>query len=73
MIELSLSALFSREELLQRDLLFSELRKIYPICAYCKRVCNDAKEWVPVESYIKGITGQLASHGICPNALIESW
>ncbi len=66
MIELSLSALFAKEEVRQRDRLFDELSKIFPICAYCKRVCNEANEWVPVEHYIVGISGKRASHGICP-------
>ncbi len=66
MIELSLSSLLAREEVRQRDRLFDHLSRIFPICAYCKKVCNDASEWVPVETYIKGISGRRASHGVCP-------
>jgi GAF domain-containing protein len=66
MMELSLSALFTKEELLQRDQLVEGLSRIFPICAYCKKVCNENSEWVPVENYIKGISGKRASHGICP-------
>ena len=66
MIELSLNVLVANEEVLRRDRLFDDLSKIFPICAYCKRVCDENKEWIPVESYIKGISGKRASHGICP-------
>ena len=65
-IELSLGALVAKEEIKKRDILIDELSSIFPICAYCKRVKNESNEWVPVESYIKGISGQRASHGICP-------
>ncbi len=66
MIELSLNVLFAKEEVRRRDRLFDDLSRIFPICAYCKKVCNDASEWVPVENYIKGISGRRASHGVCP-------
>jgi GAF domain-containing protein len=66
MIELSLSTLLAKEEVRQRDRLFNDLSRIFPICAYCKKVCNDSREWIPVESYIKGISGRRASHGVCP-------
>jgi hypothetical protein len=66
MIELSLSVLFANEEVRRRDLLFDGLSKIFPICSYCKKVRNEDEKWVPVENYIIGISGQRASHGICP-------
>jgi len=66
MIELSLSALYASEEVRRKDQLFDDLSKIFPICAFCKKVCNEEKEWIPVENYIKGISGHRASHGICP-------
>jgi GAF domain-containing protein len=66
MIELSLSALFAKEELRRKDRLVDNLSRIFPICAYCKKVCNEQNEWVPVENYIGGISGKRASHGICP-------
>ncbi len=66
MIELSLNVLLANEEIRRRDRLFDDLSRIFPICAYCKRVCNEDKEWIPVENYIIGISGNRASHGICP-------
>jgi hypothetical protein len=66
MIELSLNVVYANEEIRRRDLIFAGLSKIFPICAYCKKVHNDSDEWVPVENYISGISGHRASHGICP-------
>jgi hypothetical protein len=66
MIELSLSDLLANEEVRQRDRLLDELSKIFPICAYCKKICNETNEWIPVENYITDISGKRVSHGICP-------
>ncbi len=65
-IELTLGALIAKEEIQKRDRLFDGLSKIFPICSYCKKVLTDHEEWIPVESYIGGLSGQRASHGICP-------
>lgn len=66
MIELSLSIIFVNEEISQRDRILADLSKIFPICVYCKKVSNKKNEWIPVEKYIKNISGHRASHGICP-------
>lgn len=66
MIELYLSALIAHEEIRRRDRLFDDLSRIFPICAYCKKVRNEEEKWIPVERYIIDISGQRASHGICP-------
>lgn len=66
MIELTLNAIFTKEELLRRERLVDNLSRIFPICSYCKKVRSDYQEWISVESYINGISGKRASHGICP-------
>lgn len=66
MIEMTLNALFTKEELLRQERLVDGLSRIFPICAYCKKVCSESNDWVSVETYIKGISGKRASHGICP-------
>jgi|WetSurMetagenome_2_1015567.scaffolds.fasta_scaffold03543_3 GAF domain-containing protein len=66
MIELSLHAIYATEEMKRRDDLLHGLSKIFPICAYCKKVCNSTAEWISVESYINDISGLRASHGVCP-------
>lgn len=67
MIELSLKAISAGEEVKRRDRLFNDLATIFPICAYCKKVKNEKDSWVPVENYIKGISGHRATHAICPS------
>ncbi len=43
-----------------------ELRRILPICMYCKNVRDDENYWQTVESYISHHTHTRFSHGICP-------
>jgi GAF domain-containing protein len=66
MIELSLNALFTKEELAREARFVENLSRIFPICSYCKKICTDNNEWISVENYIKDISGRRASHGICP-------
>lgn len=66
MIELSLKVIYANEEIRKRDQIFDNLSKVFPICAYCKKVRSESDKWIPVENYIRGISGQKASHGICP-------
>ena len=43
-----------------------ELRRILPICSYCRRIRDDADYWHTVEGYLSRHTGAQFSHGICP-------
>jgi PAS domain S-box-containing protein len=42
------------------------LRGLIPICAWCKRVRDDAGFWQQVEVFIRDRTAAEVSHGICP-------
>ena len=42
------------------------LQGLLPICAYCKKVRNDANLWEAVETYLTEHTGMDLSHSICP-------
>ena len=42
------------------------LRGIVPICAYCKKIRDDAGYWSQVEKYVSDHTEAKFSHGICP-------
>lgn len=66
MIELSLRIVLAKEEIRKRDRLIDNLSKIYPICSYCKKICEEDNTWVQVETYLDGIAGGRATHGICP-------
>lgn len=49
---------------LRRDL--QQLEGLLPICAYCKRIRDDAEHWGSLESYIEQRSEAQFSHGICP-------
>jgi hypothetical protein len=66
MVELTLRVIFDKEEIDRRDRLFSGLSKIYPICSYCKQIREETGDWVPIEKYVKDVSGADASHGVCP-------
>ncbi|HEY0350668.1 MAG TPA: response regulator [Gemmatimonadales bacterium] len=42
------------------------LEGLLPICSYCKRIEDQAKEWQPVEQYVSTRSEAQFSHGICP-------
>jgi DNA-binding response OmpR family regulator len=44
-----------------------QLESLIPICAYCKKVRNDANLWQAVDSYLSQRTGADLSHSICPD------
>ncbi len=43
-----------------------ELKRLLPICMYCKKIRNDKDYWEEVEKYMRERTGTDFSHGICP-------
>jgi phosphoserine phosphatase RsbU/P len=52
--------------------LVEELRKVkrlLPICMYCKKVREDGDYWQEIEAYLHDHTGSDFSHGICPECL----
>ena len=46
-----------------------QLRGTLPICAWCKKIRDDANYWGQVEDYLARHTGAEFSHGICPDCL----
>jgi hypothetical protein len=45
------------------------LKRLLPICMYCKSVRDDKDYWHQIEEYIHTETGTDFSHGICPACL----
>jgi sigma-B regulation protein RsbU (phosphoserine phosphatase) len=45
------------------------LKELIPICAWCKRVQDDADYWHSIEEYLYRRTGSDFTHGICPSCL----
>lgn len=47
----------------------SPLRRILPICSYCRKVRDDGSLWHDLEAYIARHTATRFSHGICPSCM----
>jgi uncharacterized membrane protein YidH (DUF202 family) len=45
----------------------ARLEGLLPICAGCKRIRDDAAQWVAVEEYVAARTPVAFTHGICPH------
>jgi integral membrane sensor domain MASE1 len=45
------------------------LRGLIPICAWCKKIRNDAGSWEQLEAYLRNHTEARFSHGICPECV----
>lgn len=45
------------------------LRGMHCICAWCKRIRDEAERWQPVEHYVQSRTHAAFTHGICPECL----
>jgi DNA-binding response OmpR family regulator len=43
-----------------------QLQGLIPICAYCRKIQNDANYWQLVEAYVSEQTGCDFTHGMCP-------
>jgi sigma-B regulation protein RsbU (phosphoserine phosphatase) len=46
-----------------------QLKRMLPICMYCKKVRHDDNYWQEIDSYIHEHTGTDFSHGICPGCM----
>lgn len=50
----------------------NRLHGLIPICAWCKKVRNDANYWQQVEDYIGEHSDIRFSHGICPDCFSQN-
>ncbi len=46
-----------------------QLKRLLPICMYCKKVRDDGDYWQEIDAYIHAQTGTDFSHGICPTCM----
>jgi sigma-B regulation protein RsbU (phosphoserine phosphatase) len=46
-----------------------QLRKLIPMCAWCRKIRNDDNYWQMVESYVTEQTGSEFSHCMCPSGV----
>jgi phosphoserine phosphatase RsbU/P len=45
----------------------TELRRLLPICSYCRNIRNDQDYWEQIEGYLGRHTDLEFTHGICPS------
>lgn len=57
----------SHKELEEAYAQITTLKRIVPICAYCKKIRSDEGYWNQVEKFISDHTDAKLSHGICPD------
>lgn len=50
-----------------------ELRRIVPICSYCRKVRDDSDYWQQVEDYFLKYTNVRFTHGLCPDCMKEHY
>jgi CheY-like chemotaxis protein len=46
-----------------------QLKRLLPICSYCKKVRDDSDYWQEIDAYIHEQTGTDFSHGGCPTCM----
>lgn len=56
-----------------REALAKILSGYLPICAWCKKIQNQAGGWDAPETFITARTGALFSHGVCPECVIRTF
>lgn len=49
------------------------LRRLLPICSYCKRIRDDRDYWEELEGYLGKHSNLDFSHGICPQCYAAHW
>jgi sigma-B regulation protein RsbU (phosphoserine phosphatase) len=47
----------------------NQLKRLLPICMFCKKIRDDQDYWKEIESYLHEQTGTDFSHGICPHCM----
>jgi len=66
MVQLQMTSsqrLMQLEEALGRS---KQLRGLLRICSYCKKICDNKKQWHQIEPYITERSEVQFTHGICP-------
>jgi hypothetical protein len=49
------------------------LRGLLSICSFCKKIRNDADEWIELERYLSAHSEAQFSHGLCPGCLRQHY
>lgn len=59
-------------ELLAAESSLTRLRKLIPICSYCKKIRGDEDYWEQLEDYLSEQTDLEFSHGVCPSCYTKA-
>ncbi len=54
-------------QLIQAQERIKRLEELLPICAWCKKICNEQGNWESMETYITGHVSADITHGVCPD------
>ena len=68
-VQLEKSLLQKNKELSDALAQVKQLKGLFPICMYCKKIRNDENYWQQVEEYIGEHSEADFSHSICPECL----
>ncbi|HEV3139567.1 MAG TPA: hypothetical protein VGY57_03575, partial [Vicinamibacterales bacterium] len=59
-------------ELMRAETTVQELQTLLPLCAWCKRIRSDERDyWMKVEDYLGRFTNMEITHGLCPDCAKE--
>lgn len=50
---------------------FGQLRGVLPTCSWCKKIKRDDGSWLPLEVFIRRLSGGRFGHGMCPECQAE--
>ena len=46
---------------------------LIPICSHCRKVRDEANQWLTLERLVQAKTGSRFTHGICPDCVREHY
>lgn len=53
----------------EREVELNALKRIVPICAYCKEIRDESGQWKPIESYLRELSDDAFSHSFCDKCM----
>ena len=59
----------TKERIRVSEAKLAKLHSLLPLCAWCKKLRNDNGYWQEVDEYLKLLTNQDITHGICPDCI----
>lgn len=57
----------------EREVELNALKRIVPICSYCKEIRDESGQWKPIESYLRESSDDDFSHSFCEKCIEEHY